>query len=263
MKHALGIYNITTTLDFNQDKEIAYFTPKKNIIIPNNLNLEINPDFDPFKEEKISFTQHHSSSSYKTIEVEQTIFTAQGKLFNDDSLNLFRLRNGYWIWDELRRTFLMDMHRIHQTVIYHKLLKKSFGSTSQKLMFALEYPISKIEYLVFESIKNSLSSFGFEIRLIEDMVYFDSLPSNFPQSQFYNFFDELTKNINEETYNDFSEFYFKVFIKVCAKKKNEFLNFDIVQSVIQEFKQLKMPEYNPFGKKNYVVVSLNELINQF
>lgn len=263
VKHALGIYNITNTLDFNQDKEIAFFTPKKNVPIP-NINLNINPTFNPFKDEQTLLVNcKNDFFTTKSITIESEILIKENKLFTDDVFHLFRLKNGYWILDEFDKFFLLDMYRIHQTVLYHRLLKRNFKKTSQQLMFPLEYPISKEEYLIFTSIKKFLFLFGFDFRLIEDMVYFNSLPCDFPHDQFYDFFDELIKNINENVYYNFSEFYFKMFVKVSAKKKNQFLNLDIVQSIINEFKRIKMLKYNPFGKRNYVVVSLNESINQF
>lgn len=260
IKDSLGIYNITTILDVKNNKEIDCYTSNQDVFITNNTNLKINSKVNLFKDELTTFINYND---YKSITIENEVDIKVNTLFKDNLLHLFRLQNGYWVLDELETLFLLDMYRIHQTVLYHRLLKNNFKTVSQKLIFPLEYSISKEEYLIFQLIKKNLFLFGFEIRLIADIVYFYSLPCDFPYNQFYDFFDELIKNFNEDFYYNFSEFYFKVFVKVSGKKKNKFLNIEIVQEIIKEFKSINMIKYNPFGKKNYVVVSFNELINQF
>lgn len=258
VKDSLGIYNIATTLNINQNKDVELFTDNKTTSI-SNMNLNVDSNWNLCKNQLSTFI----NNDYKIISVRKENDIVLNPLFKNNLLHLFRLQNGYWILDELEKLFLLDMYRIHQTVLYSRLLKNNFTSVAQKLILPLEYPISKEEYLIFMSIKQFLFVFGFYIRLGEDMLYCDAIPCDFPYNEFYNFFDELINNYHEDIYSNFSEFYFKIFVKISGKKKHEFLNIDFVQEIVKEFKSIKMLKYNPFGKRNYVVVSFNEIIKQF
>lgn len=241
IKEKLGLYSIDNIQDYNNN--ILFINNNKEkkdnkILFENKLNKKLNNDS----------VLYNIQNESKEIIDKSTIFT-----FNP--VHLFRLKNNYWILDELKSVFLLDMYRIHQTVLYESLSKKNNKNIPQKLIFPLKYHVTKSEFLIFESIKKLLFQFGFEIKLTENIIYFNSLPSYFIKDQFYIFFNQLIFNINENIGNNFSKFYFKIFAKVVAKKKHQFVSYEETYLVIKKFKKIKMPKYNPFGNKNYTIIS--------
>lgn len=251
IKRSIGVYNLTPTLDFQQDKEIAFLQPKKDYVP--NLNIKINPSFNPFKIEdsqqkyiKPTQEMYSSFSNNSFIETEQEVLFK-----NLVSESVFRLENGFWIWENENNLYLIDVYRVHQTILFEKWTNKSNEIVAQNLLFPIEYPISTQEFYQLERIKSQLSKFGFHIRLLSDMNYINAIPSEFSQEKIYDFFDYLLKEIQEHSTDDFDVFFRKSIAQIGAKKKNEVLTKEQFLPILEEFKKNNLPLYNPFGKKNY------------
>jgi DNA mismatch repair protein MutL len=254
VKRSIGVYNLTPTLDFQQDKEIAFLRPKKEYVP--NLNIKVNPSFNPFKvddaqKKYIKPTQE----MYSSFSNSEFIETKQELLFETKPTeSVFRLENGFWIWENENKLYLIDVFRVHQTILFEKWTNKAEKIVAQNLLFPIEYPISTIEFQLLKRIENQLLNFGFSIRLVSDMTYINAIPSDFSQEKIYDFFDYLLKEIQAHPSDDFDVFFRKSIAQIGAKKKNEVLTKEQFLSILEDFKKNNLPLYNPSGKKNYEIL---------
>ncbi|MCB9202039.1 MAG: DNA mismatch repair endonuclease MutL [Flavobacteriales bacterium] len=262
IKRSLGIYNISPSLDFSQDKDIAFFNPNKTRSVP-DVSIKVNPTFNPFEQgKKQQFREYKQETKefYSSFSFEESNEQKNQKLFDEElDFNFYRLKNGYWLWED-EKLYVLDVYRIHQTILYEKFKNNTSSSVlSQKLLFPLEYPLTNLDYEKLESIKKQLYENGFEIRMVSDMAYFDAIPSDLEQDKLYDLIDELMKSLDSHSAEEFFMFFINTYAKVSAKKRNEVTTKQQFEPLFKKFRELELPLYNPFGKKNYAILELNDL----
>ncbi|MCO6565210.1 MAG: DNA mismatch repair endonuclease MutL [Apibacter sp.] len=260
IKKSLGIYNIVPSLDFDQNPEWSFSLARKdNPVVEPKINIctTYNP-FDkipnkPTVEEKLRLNELYTSSRQEIL----TSDLFDNSFENANESLLLRLSNGRWITEKDSNLWILDPYRIHQTVLYENRMKNFKGNVlSQQLLFPIERPVYDLEKEKLDSIKTSLFAEGLDMEIEEDLLTITAIPSDVLQEKIIELIDNLLNELSEHSEEEFSIFFSKTISKVFAKKRKEFIQPSHLIPLWENFITLGCPNYNPFGKRNYEIVTM-------
>ncbi|MGY5351326.1 DNA mismatch repair endonuclease MutL [Wenyingzhuangia sp. IMCC45533] len=302
VKHSLGQFNATASLDFTKDKDLEtpYHYKNKTISEP---QIRVDPNFNPFKTEsnfnpfetssKETTTKSSSStppSFYKkdkaqgdwetlynglesvaNVEVEQDKLTPQ--LFETKETKLikdtFQIQNKYILCNLNKGTYLVHQHLAHQRVLYENFLENITvkEASSQQLLFPISINYSKQEIHILKNIKEELESTGFMFDEIKgDNVIVTGIPTTISESQISMVFEQLIEDFQEGIEeNSFSQLDMiaKSLSKTLAIKTGVKLSDTEQEGLIIDLFDCKESNLSPFRKKIYTLVTNKKLDTLF
>jgi len=288
IKHSLGQYNVSPTLDFDRNAELDTPYSFKNRKALDSPTIEVNKDYNPFKKDyaEISSTKRQQSFQQwealyldngpekeliQHIEVEAEDVSQQLFDENDTSnvLPTFQLHSKYIASSIKSGMVLIEQNYAHQRVLYEEYLEKVTleGIGHQQLLFPLSVPLNKNDLNILLNIKEDLKSAGFHIsEIVEDHLMLDSIPLHIPEDQVGLILEELIDNIkNEVPETSFSQVdtIAKSLAKSLAIKAGTTLNPKEQESLVDKLFSCKEPNYSPSGKKTYITISMEDLEERF
>ncbi len=268
IKKALGIYNITPGLDFDRDPQmdqILGLGTSGSAMNSKSGMVKVPQDFNPFKDTS-------GPQSLELVQMEEIYQTdpmaspSKINLFEDEEFDedLMRLPNGYWIFNQGDKTLLLDLGRMHRTIVSERNQGKKQNFESQSLLFSLEYLLNEVEKIKYRSIKKYLPSLGFEMTLAHgNTLRIEAVPQGLKESQVIKFLEKLFEVLDYKTEEEFLAQYQYQWNKLQSKSRFDFLYKYEAQELIKDFIRIGFPTYTPNGKKCYVELSLEEIKNKF
>ncbi|GAA4276324.1 DNA mismatch repair endonuclease MutL [Aquimarina mytili] len=236
IKHSLGQFNVAPVLDFNRDSSMdtPYEYKSKIAQAP---TIEVDRDFNPFKEEKKSVSGSSSSgknySSFKkesagswenlyvglesemttpkstenefsSVEFEST--EATGSLFEAEDKKVghhttYQLRKKYIVTTIKSGMVIINQNRAHQRILYEELLKNitMASAVSQQLLFPLTLSFSKKEVALLETVKEQLENTGFVFgELSVGEIEIKAIPSVVSEKEVSVLFEQLLSDLENE-----------------------------------------------------------------
>lgn len=275
VKRALGIYNVTPSLDFDKDPKMdEFFYGSGNTkVSPSKVNMDFNPktvsvpkDFNPFLDEPVISPSEMVSLS-QMYQDNLTPEPSKINLFEDEEdfeEDLMRLPNGYWIYNQGDKTLMMDPGRMYTVTTISKKTTKSNNTNSQTLLYSLEYHLNEIEKLKFNSIKKFLPELGYDMTLAqENVLRIDAIPEGLKESQVIKFLEKIFEILEYKNEEDFLSYYHYQWNKLNSKSRFDFIYKHDMEELIKDFTKEGFPNYTPTGKICYIELPLDDLKNKF
>lgn len=266
IKRALGIYNVSPSLDFDRDTGMDVFTshrPTKNTTLKAP-EIVVDRNYNPFREEENSMSEKAAM-----VELYQQNITPEPSkinLFEDDDFDddLMRLPNGYWLFNKNGKTLMLDLGRMHRLIVGERNAKKKRNTEKHSLLFSLEYHMNEIEKNKFRSIKKFMPELGFEMTIADDNVLrIDAVPEGLKETKVMKFLENLFEILDYRTEDEFMAYYTSQWNKIQSKSRFDFLYKLDAEQVIKDFTLLGFPEFLPSGKRCFIEIPLEELKNKF
>ncbi len=288
IKHSLGQYNVSPVLDFERDATLDTpysFQSKTNVSTP---KIEINRDFNPFKNdqsldytfrkkevpknwESLYLENQKESEIIENITVDAEVVSQ--KLFDDYSEtqanSTYQIHLKYIVSSVKSGMVLIDQNYAHQRILYEEFLSKLTmdGVGNQQLLFPLKISMNKSDIAIISDIQSDLLSTGFYIsKISEDSVVLESIPNHISESDVIGILEELIENIKNEVPNSsFSQIdtIAKSLAKSLSIKSGTNLSAKEQENILNKLFSCKEPNYSPFGKKTFVILTLKELEEKF
>lgn len=293
VKHSLGQFSITPVLDFEKDAnlDIPYHYKDKEIEAP---IIEINADFNPFKEETKTRKSGTSSSNFNvpqpknweslytglssgsddtndfgTIELESEDVTAALFDKGEEAQKLsYQLHGKYVVTTIKSGMVIIHQSRAHQRILYEQFLKNITikQAASQQLLFPLTLNFSLTRIHLLKELKERLEFIGFNFSIREDMMVISGIPVHMPERDIPEILEQLISDFEEGVPdNGFSQtdFFAKSLCKTLAIKTGEFLNENAREVLVNDLFACKDPTVSPFNKPVYITMTLDELDKNF
>ena len=290
VKHSLGQFNISPTLDFSKDPtfDIPYNYKDKTPEFP---KIEVDPNFNPFKEEYVSRSSggdsHSNFGSYSkkapTWEslytgIESSINTSTpetivSSLFETEPTRsqgkkIIALAKKYLITTLEGGLIIININRAHQRILYEDFMKhlQSTHSASQQLMFPYELPFAPHELEVIAQLRELFECSGFMFTLETDKIVVSGIPLHLTDSEIPNIFNELLQQHIEalpSAENTQKEAFAKALCKSLAVKTGQVLSEEEQETLINNLFSCQEVLISPFGKRIYYNLSVNEIENLF
>ena len=285
VKHSLGQFNIAPTLDFSKDPtfDIPYNYKDKTPELP---RIQVDPNFNPFKEEYEIRSSSRSSSNFgnypkKTASweslytgIESAIDTSASEtivssLFEaeptkNQGKKIIALAKKYLVTTLGGELIIINCNRAHQRILFEDFMKnlQSSHTAVQQLMFPYELPFALHELEVIAQLRDLFESSGFMFTIESDKVVVSGIPLHLTDSEISNIFHELLQQHIEAlptTENTQKEAFAKTLSKSLAIKTGQVLSEEEQESLINNLFSCQEVLISPFGKRIYYNLSVNEI----
>jgi len=277
IKHSLGQFNISPILDFDRDKNLDIPYKYASMSTTNNIEVEVNHNFNPFdkNQNELNFKDSNQSKEYQQLEYSSfqgninLQLDLEGDLNHESTSNVFQLKNKYLVNKIKSGLVIINQNRAHQRILYENFLKYITvqGNDSQKLMYPVEIQLSIKEIAIIENFKTQLNNSGFLFDTVNnDTLSFSSLPSSIEKNDLESIVRSLLDNITNEIPDDnFSQtdMISKSLAKSMAIKNGQNLNANEMDFIVNGLFACKEPNISPFNKRTYITLTKEDLDNKF
>ena len=258
VKHSLGQYSVSPTLDFLSDKSMNISNLKENTR-PNSPRVSVDYNFNPFSnqiEDKKSFLFNDEPSN-----------TFENSLFDTNEIiptESFQLYNKYIFYQMNNQVYLVNQNRASQRVVYERQIefidKSDFKI--QKLANPITLSLDKYQISVLDENNDLLLKYGFEFSYSSNSeVKIISIPDFFINIDVVQFLKTFLEKNKEGLIDAFFilDFITKQIInKYTIKNGRKLLQHEQIE-LVHNLLSCKEPERTPFGLPTYRKLSENEL----
>ncbi|HLS30073.1 MAG TPA: DNA mismatch repair endonuclease MutL [Flavobacteriaceae bacterium] len=290
VKHSLGQFDITPSLDFDRNPELdtPYEFKNKN---PRPPQVEVDRDFNPFKQDQGSGSNPFeirrpkgaeweglyagldtkSSDELPSIEFESETIT--GDLFSgeveEQQTGMFQLQKKYIVSALKGGMLIINQHRAHYRVLYEEFLKNITvePTSSQQLLFPLILKFSLMEIEMLKEIKTYLEQIGFDFENITaEQVKICGIPGMISESQVTVILDQVLSDLENnlpENQNANTQLLAQSLAKNTAIRTGVSLNLEEQSSIVNQLFACKEPDMTPDNEKVYIRLSAEDLDKNF
>jgi DNA mismatch repair protein MutL len=294
VKRSLGRYNISPTLDFNQETGFsAMITPKaqEDIVPP---QISFNPDFNPFSQAKnereIPFLRNTGEerksvpsnwgSLYEIVQPEprQEKFDLSGhREVSPENQNLqstgkqiFQLHNRFIISQIKSGFMLIDQQAAHERILYERFSQQleSRQGASQQSLFPQTVTLNGPDFELVKDLLPDIQSLGFQIREFgRNAVIIEGIPAdigpNISEVEMLERLIEGFKNNQSALKLNKRDSLARALARNTAIKAGVALSSEEMNILIDELFACQMPNISLSGKPVISTFTIEELIQRF
>jgi DNA mismatch repair protein MutL len=295
VKRSLGRYNITPSLDFDQENSIEHLvTPKpfEEIVAP---TISFNPDFNPFNADKktereIPFLrnsgEHRSSPipqnwdtlyeiSKRDINVQQPIHNEKSIVADEQEINkpserqLFQVHNRF-ILSQIKSGFmLINQQAAHERILYERFLLQlqNHSGVSQQSLFPQSVTLNSSDFELLKELLPDIRALGFDIREFgKNTVVVEGIPAdlnNVGENELLEQLLEGFKNNQSILKLDKRDSLARSLARNAATKAGTKMSLEEMNLLIDQLFACEMPNVALNGKLVITTFTLNELLERF
>ena len=294
VKRSLGRYNISPTLDFNQETGFSQMiSPKafEDIVPP---AIAFNPDFNPFssenKEREIPFLRN-SQQDRKTptknwgslyeivqpeaqqnglaldenrqVEIGSQVFKSIGK-------QIFQLHNRFIISQIKSGFMLIDQQAAHERILFERFLEhlESRQGASQQSLFPQTVTLNAVDFELVKELLKDIQSLGFQIREFgKNTMIIEGVPAdlgtNISEHEILEQLLEGFKNNQSTLKLNKRDSLARSLARNTSIKSGQILSLEEMNLLIDELFACEMPNTSLSGKPVISTFTLEELVQRF
>lgn len=296
VKRSLGRYNITPSLDFDQENSIEHLiTPKpfEEIVAP---SIAFNPDFNPFAAEKkierelppafrtsgeyrsspipknwdtlYEISKREPSIQHKMHE-EVNIEVDEQEVTKSSERQLFQIHNRF-ILSQIKSGFmLISQQAAHERVLYERFLQQlqSHSGVSQQSLFPQSVTLNSSDFVLLKELLPDVRALGFDIREFgKNTVVVEGIPAdlnNVGEEQLLEQLLEGFKNNLAILKLDKRDNLARSLARNAAIKSGTKMSLEEMNLLIDQLFACQMPNLALNGKPVISTFTLTELIERF
>jgi DNA mismatch repair protein MutL len=296
VKRSLGRYNITPSLDFDQENSIEHLItskPLEQIVQP---TIAFNPDFNPFAAEikkadrEIPFLrsagEHQRTAipqnwdtlyeiskketrAQQEMHAEKTIPVQEQEVSKSSERQLFQIHNRY-ILSQIKSGFmLINQQSAHERILYERFLHQleNHSGTSQQSLFPQSVTLQGSDFELLKELLPDIRALGFDIREFgKNTVVVEGIPadlSNVAEHALLEHLLEGFKNNLAILKLDKRDNLARSLARNGAIKAGTRLSLEEMNLLIDQLFACQMPNLALNGKPVINTFTLNELAERF
>lgn len=295
VKRSLGKYNITPTLDFDQENSIGHLiTPKpfEEIVQP---SIAFNPNFNPFAPEKKASDREpsfsHSSNDHRTaiprnwdtlyeiskkeenlqhqMHEEQSIPVNEQDITKSSEKQFFQVHNRY-ILSQIKSGFmLINQQAAHERILYERYLHQleNHSGVSQQSLFPQSVTLNSADFELLRELLPDIKALGFDIREFgRNTVVVDGIPADITNANEHELLEQLLegfKNNLAVLKLDKRDNLARSLARNAALKAGVKLSMEEMNQLVDQLFACQMPNLALNGKPVISTFTLNELAERF
>ena len=294
VKQALGQFNVTPTLDFEQ--ETSFNAPKlkegETVQMP---EIKVNPDYNPFKTTKVTssstagvsgivkstgFSQIQPNKEewenlYKEVEKEneehnlETYSSSIGEtdeVISSERKKPIQIKEKYILSAVKNGFILIDQYRAHVRILFDQLINEDQQHQTQKLMFEERMPIEVQDVPLWQEVLGSINDLGFELELEENELIITGQPALSKDMNPVSLLTEIFDAYKVSEQDDSVEIKSKLALTLAtgmAVKGGTPMTTEEMEHMIDALFASSSPQYSPHGKKIIETFTMDEIIKRF
>ncbi|TAE37168.1 MAG: DNA mismatch repair endonuclease MutL [Sphingobacteriales bacterium] len=297
VKRSLGLYNLTPSLDFEQETGFERMITRQPLSDIKPPSISFNADFNPFSTEKKS---EKETSPYRNMDTKQGIpsnwetlyqinkeeIVTQGDLgldkpaennFENPALaeakndrRVFQLHNRYMVAQIKSGFMLIDQQAAHERILYERFLNQldSHKGLSQQMLFPQSVTFNTADFALLSDLLPDFLALGFQIRSFgKNTLIVEGVPADIAQN---NNLETILEQLLEDYKNNVSNLKLnkqdniaRTLAKNAAIKAGTKLNTEEMNNIIDQLFACTMPNASIAGKQIVLTFSLSELAEKF
>jgi len=295
VKRSLGRYNITPSLDFDQDSGIEHLVtlkPIEEIVAP---TISFNPDFNPFNADKKpeyeaplrnnygSYQNSPIPKNWDTLyEISRRETTTQQEMHEEASIavneqevnkpserQLFQIQ-GRFILSQIKSGFmLINQQAAHERILYERFLQQlqNHSGVSQQSLFPQSVTFNSSDFELLKELLSDIRALGFDIREFgKNTVVVDGIPADINSSDEHELLEKLLeefKNNQSILKLDKRDSLARSLARNAAIKAGTKMNLEEMNLLIDQLFACQMPNVALNGKLVITTFTVNELLERF
>jgi len=294
VKRALGQYNITPTIDFDQETGFSNLISHKapeDIVPP---QISFNPNFNPFQNDRQqqrgnaylrSFSDERSevSKNWGSLYeiVKPPVFEQQQLDVNTVSAGLplsqnpggrqiFQLHDRFIISQIKSGFMLIDQQAAHERILYERFLQQleNHQGASQQSLFPQTVTLSAVDFELVKELLPDIQSLGFQIREFgKNTMVVEGIPADISSKASE---VEMLEHLIEGFKNNFTllklnkrDNLARTLARNASIKTGTHLSREEMNNLIDQLFACEMPNSSISGKPVIITFTLEELLQKF
>ncbi|MBC7401256.1 MAG: DNA mismatch repair endonuclease MutL [Mucilaginibacter sp.] len=296
VKRSLGRYNITPSLDFDQENSIEHLitpTPFDQIVAP---VIAFNPDFNPFsKDRELPFLRDTGGSrsnpnrinpiannwdtlyeiskkdtnTQHEIHVEETVAVNDQEIAKSTDRQFFQVHNRF-IMSQIKSGFmLISQQAAHERILYERFLQQlqNHSGVSQQSLFPQSLTLNGADFELLRELMPDIRALGFDIREFgKNTVVVEGIPADLNNVGEHELLERLLegfKNNLSILKLDKRDNLARSLARNAAIKAGTKLSSEEMNQLTDQLFACQMPNVALNGKSVISTFTLNELIERF
>ena len=295
VKRSLGRYNITPSLDFDQENSIEHLiTPKpfEEIVAP---TIAFNPDFNPFADRKTERELPYSrntgesrsqspipknwdtlyeiskreTTTQQDLHVEKLIAVNEQEIAKSSERQFFQVHNRF-IMSQIKSGFmLINQQAAHERILYERFLQQleTHSGVSQQSLFPQSVTLNGADFELLKELLQDIRALGFDIREFgKNTVVVEGIPaelSNVDEHQLLEHLLEGFKNNQAILKLDKRDNLARSLARNGAIKTGTKLSSEEMNLLTDQLFACQMPNLALNGKPVITTFTMNELLERF
>ncbi|GGH17037.1 DNA mismatch repair endonuclease MutL [Mucilaginibacter phyllosphaerae] len=295
VKRSLGKYNITPTLDFDQENSIGHLiTPKpfEEIVQP---TIAFNPNFNPFAAEKKSSGrepsyQRESNHQHMAIprnwdtlyEISKKEETLQQQMHEEQTVNIdeqniakssekqfFQVHNRF-VLSQIKSGFmLINQQAAHERILYERFLHQlqNHSGISQQSLFPQSVTLNSADFELLRELLPDIRALGFDIREFgRNTVVVEGIPADITNASEHELLEQLLEGFKNNLAIlklDKRDNLARSLARNAALKTGVKLSMEEMNQLVDQLFACQMPNLALNGKPVISTFTLNELAERF
>ena len=294
VKRSLGRYNITPSLDFDQENSIEHLVtlkPLAEIVAP---SITFNPDFNPFtsdkKDREIPFLRSsgnhqgnpvprnwdtlyeitkQDSPLQQQIHEEDTIVVEEQQINKTGERQLFQIQ-GRFILSQIKSGFmLISQQAAHERILYERFLQQlqTHSGVSQQSLFPQSVTLNGADFELLKELLPDIRALGFDVREFgKNTVVVEGIPADITYVAETGILEQLLesfKNNQAILKLDKRDSLARSLARNAAIKAGTKMSVEEMNVLVDQLFACQMPNVALNGKLVITTFALNELLERF
>jgi len=294
VKHALGMFSLSPTLDFDTEPSFDFVAPKG--YEPKAPTITVNPDYNPFRKQPQNFlkanagmtpnvkgwekmyegianqpsvqTDQENNNDFRLIPTQESQNEAAG-IVPESNLyaanKLFQVQNRFIVANVKSGLLIVDQQKANERIIFEKISSNAEGQaiTRQRVLFPQTIQLSAVDSEVITELTPDLDSLGFEISAMGRGTFvINTVPSNMPAGEIIDFIDGLLEDYKKDRADSSDDQRIKLARIIAgnmAVKTAQSLKVEEMQQLIDELFSCQVPDIAPDGSRVLRIIQVNEI----
>ncbi len=289
VKKSLGQFNISPSLDFDQEAHL-YNMPLKPVDgVYKQPTIKVDENYNPFKTEKKETIERELSNKTnweklysrhvdnqlefeikKEEETQQTINTDwDNDLHESNKKSTYQLHNKYILTHIKTGFMVIDQQGAHERILYERILEgfeKNKSATQQEL-FPKTIELNTPDFELVKELQSEIQAMGFDISEFgKNTFVIHGVPADTSEYDSVKLLEGLLENYKQnllELKSDKRENLARSMARNTAIKSGRALTQEEMQNIIDELFACKMPYSTPSGKPTITTFSSDDLDKRF
>lgn len=289
VKKSLGQFNISPSLDFDQEAHL-YNMPLKPVDgIYKQPTIKVDENYNPFKTEKKETIERELSNKNnweklysrhvdnqlefeikKEEETQQTINTDwDNNLHESNKKSTYQLHNKYILTHIKSGFMVIDQQGAHERILYERILEgfEKNKSLSQQELFPKTIELNTPDFELVKELQSEIQAMGFDISEFgKNTFVIHGVPADTSEYDSVKLLEGLLENYKQnllELKSDKRENLARSMARNTAIKSGKALTQEEMQNIIDELFACKMPYSTPGGKPTITTFSSDDLDKRF
>ncbi|TAF47439.1 MAG: DNA mismatch repair endonuclease MutL [Sphingobacteriales bacterium] len=292
VKRSLGLYNLTPSLDFEQETGFERMISPQPINEIKQPSIQVNADFNPFKTDKNYAQQTYNTqqgipNNWETLyqintenKVKQGDFGLDKPMENNferlaladvkNDRRVFQLHNRYIVAQIKSGFMLIDQQAAHERILYERFLSQldNHKGLSQQMLFPKSVTFNAADFELMHDLLPDLLSIGFQISSFgKNTLMIEGVPADIAEN---NNLETILEQLLEDYKNNVRhlklskrENVARTLAKNAATKAGKQFGVEEMNTLIDQLFACKMPSTSIIGKQIVVTFTLAELAEKF